>query len=152
MTRKDSPFHERKYTYDKTKKCYFPILEISVGHGKFKKKVSALVDTGCTPSVYLCKAYVEKKGIILGKKINREPHKVSVADGHKINADFYVVSLEINGKEEEVVVCVTDPVKFFEEEELEIEIVEPLLGRGVLDNYDIMFKGKKKKILLFHPE
>jgi len=148
---KKTPFLERDYTYDEKNRQYFPILKILVGSKEFKKKISALVDTGCTTCIHLCKSYVEKEKLTLGKKINKEPVPFSVADGHAINGDLYEAICEINGKEEQVIVSVVDPERFFEEEP-KVEIIEPLLGRGILDKFDVLFKGKRRKIAVFHPE
>ncbi|HEY4675396.1 MAG TPA: hypothetical protein VIH48_05015 [Candidatus Bathyarchaeia archaeon] len=146
------PFHEKEYTYYKETNQYFPFLEVTVGSDTSRKRIVALADTGCTSCIHFCKSYVEKEGLTLGKKVNKEPIPVSVADGHIINADLYEVTCEIDGNEQKVIASVIDPEKFFEEEKKEIEIVEPLMGRGILDNFDVTFKGKKKKILLFHSE
>jgi len=152
MTKKKTPFLERDYTYNEKYNLYFPILEILVGSKEYKKKISALADTGCTSCIHLCKSFVEKEKLVLGKKINKEPIPFSVADGHTINGDFYEIICEIDGKEEKVIVSVIDPEKFFKEEEPQIETVEPLLGRGILDKFDVLFKGKERKIALSHPE
>jgi len=149
---KKTPFLERDYTYDEKNRLYFPVLKILVGSKESKKKISALVDTGCTSCIHLCKSYVEKEKLVLGKKINKEPVPFSVADGHTINGNLYEAICEIDGKEEEVIVSVIDPEKFFQEEEPKIETVEPLLGRGVIDKFDVLFKGKERKIAVFHPE
>jgi predicted aspartyl protease len=146
------PFHEREYFYDKETNQYFPFLEITIISNKSRKKILALADTGCTSCIHLCKSYVEDEGLILGEKINRDPISVSVADGHTINADLYRATCEIDGNEQEVIISVIDPERFFQEEETDIKMVEPLLGRGVLDNFDVMFKGRKKNIAIFRSE
>nr|MDO8076497.1 hypothetical protein [Candidatus Freyarchaeota archaeon] len=95
---------------------------------------------------------MSKKKAYLGKKINKELIPILVADGHLINADIYKVTCEIAGIEEEIEVFVADPEKYFEQEEPEITTVKPLLGRGILERYDVLFKGSERKILLFHPD
>ena len=149
-TNPSTPFYEREYGFIKETNQYFPFIEITIGSNKSRKIILALADTGCTSCIHFCKSYIEKEGLVLGKKINKEPIPVSVADGHIINADLYETTCEIDGNKQKIIVSVIDPEKFFEEEETRIEIVEPLIGRGVLDNFDVIFKGKKKRILLFH--
>ena len=146
------PFHTKEYTLDEKRKKFFPFLDVLVGTKESKKKISALANTGCNPCLYFFKSYVEKEGLNLGKKINKEPIPILVADGHLINADIYKVTCEIAGIEEEIEVFVADPEKYFEQEEPEITTVKPLLGRGILDRYDVLFKGSERKILLFHPD
>lgn len=152
MGRSKEPFHTKDYTYNEERKEYEPLLTVLVGSEKQKKKVVAYTDTGCTAGMYFCKSYVDEEGLTFIKKINKNPIPVGVADGHSINADLYIAICKIDGEEKPIVVCVTDPEKFFEEEEPEIGTVAPLLGRGILDKYDVLFKGKKRKIELYYPK
>ena len=153
MARKKKPLLEKDYTYNKERKKYKPLLEVWVGTQTSKKKVIALVDTGCTTCVHLCKAYVEKMKLVFIKKMNRESLPFGVADGHTINGDKYKAICQINGEEKEIEVSVIDPEKFFrEEEQPQIKMVEPLLGRDLLDQYDVLFQGEKKKLIVYKPE
>jgi hypothetical protein len=150
MGKSKAPFHTKDYTYNKEKKRYEPLLAVLVGSRESKKEVIAWADTGCTPCMHFCKSYVDEKALTFIKKINIRPEPFKVADGHTINADLYLAICEIDGKEEEIVVSVIDPKKFFEEEEPKIETIQPLIGLGVLNKYDVLFKGKERKIALFH--
>jgi hypothetical protein len=141
-----TPFHEREYTQNE------PLLEVLVGLGELKKKVVAYVDTGCSTCLYFCKSYVKREGLVLGEKINKDPIPFGVADGHTINGDYYKATCNIGGEEREIIVSVIDPETFFLEQEPEIKDVRPLLGRGILDCYDTLFKGKERKMMLYHPE
>jgi predicted aspartyl protease len=147
-----APFLRKDYTYNEEKGKYTPFLEVLVGTRDSKKPVIALVDTGCSPCMSLCKSYIDEQGLTFIQKMNKEPIPVGVADGHTINADSYKAICQINGEEKEIEICVIDPEKFFEEEEPEIGTVAPLLGRGILDGYDVLFEGKNRKLTLFHPE
>lgn len=150
--RSREPFHTKDYTYNEEKKRYEPLLAVLVGSKKQKKKVIALADTGCTTCMHFCKEYVDEKGLIFLERITKTPHNFSVADGHIIKGHLYKAICEINGEEKEIAVSVIDPKKFFEEEEAEIETIVPLIGLGVFNEYDVMFKGKKREIALFHAE
>lgn len=152
MGRSKEPFHTKDYTYHDKYKRYLPLLAVLVGSKESKKEVIAWADTGCTPCMHFFKSYVDEKKLTFIRKISRSPHSFKVADGHTINADLYLASLEIDGEEEEIVVSVLDPEKFFDEKEPEVETVMPLIGLGILDKYDVLFKGKGKKIALLHPE
>lgn len=152
MSKSKKPFHTKDYTYDEKKKKAEPLLEVLVGTKKKKKKVIALADTGCSTCIHFCKSYITREGLVFGKKMNKHPVPFGVADGHTINGDYYKAICKIGKEEKEVVVSVIDPEKFFEEEEPTIGDVMPLLGRGILNRYDVLFKGKKKEIALFYPE
>lgn len=154
MRNKRAPLQQRDYTYDDEKKRFFPKLDILVGAEKSKKPISLLADTGCTACIFLFKKHVEKEGLIFTKKMNIKPMPFLVADGHTINVDSYKAICEIDGEEKEIEVCVVDPEKIFEqdEEEPKIKIPPPVIGRGILDSYDVLFKGKERKIAVFHPE
>jgi len=152
MGKSRPPFHTKDYTYNKEKNSYAPLLAVLIGTKEQKKEVIALADTGCSTCMHLCKSYVDGKGLTFIRKISKTPHHFGVADGHTVKVDLYQAICEIDGEEKEIVVSVIDPKKFFEEEEPEIGIVIPLLGRGILDDYDTLFKGKERKIALFHPE
>jgi predicted aspartyl protease len=146
------PLLKKDYTYNKEKNKYTPFLEVLVGTKDSKKTIVALVDTGCDPCMSLCKSYIAERGLTFIQKMNKEPIPIGVADGHTINADSYKAICQINKEEKEIEVCVIDPETFFEEEEPEVGTVTPLLGRGILDEYDLLFEGKNKKFALFCPE
>lgn len=151
MGRSKAPFHTKDYTYNERKKRHEPLLAVLVGSKESKKEVIAWADTGCTTCMHFCKSYVDEKELTFIKKISKTPHPFKVADGHTINGHLYQAICEIDGEEKEIVVSVIDPEKFFEEEETEIEPVIPLIGLGVFNDYDVLFKGKAKKVALFHP-
>jgi predicted aspartyl protease len=150
MRRSNPPFHEREYGYDDKRGCFFPILEAELGPEGYRSRLQVLADTGCTSCMALLKSFVEKENLTLGTKMNKNPIPVLVADGHTINADEYEAVCRIGGIERQVVVTVMDPEKYFEEPT--VGDVIPLLGRGFLDHYDVLFKGKDRRICLFHPE
>jgi len=152
MGRSKLPFHTKDYTYDKEKRTFVPLLEILIGSDESRKKISAYVDTGCTTCMHFCRSFVEKEGLKLGTKMNNEPIPFLVADGHTINGDYYKAFCNIAGEEKEIVVSVIDPEKAFKEERIDVVTVEPLLGLGILHTYDVLFKGKEKRILFFRPE
>lgn len=143
MIENENPFYERNYQQENL--SFYPIIEVLVG--KTKKKVKVLVDTGCSAGIALFKEYVRKFNLDIGQKINDEPIRVGVADGHIVGADVYKATVEVNGEERTVLVIVIDPSNILDIQTYEEEL--PLLGRDFIDNFDVLFKGKQKKILFF---
>lgn len=147
MTEK-KPFLEKEYT---KKNGFYPILDIicwvkdSKGslHALANGSLRALADTGCDPGVSLSKDQVED--IDLGEKKNDDPIEIFVADGHVVGADVYDATVEINGEKKETELLVVDPTKIIR---FEIKGLFPLLGRGFLNKFDVLFKGEERKLVL----
>jgi predicted aspartyl protease len=135
------PFHEEDYRKENSSLC--PILDVLIG--KTKKKVSAYVDTGCTSGISLFKEQI--KDLNIGEKINEDPIPVLMADGHLIGADVYKSTAKIGKVKKDILIVAVDPEKILGS--APIEKMTPLLGRNFLDNFDVLFKGKDKKIALF---
>lgn len=140
MPTKRVPFYERDY--DKENEHYCPNLEVSVG-GK-KTPIVALADTGCDAGISIFKENVEELGLDLGDKINTEPVRFSVADGHLIGSDVYESTVRINDEKKEILIFVVDP----EILGYKPEKISPLIGRDLLDKFDVLFKGDERKIVL----
>ena len=120
-----------------------PILDLLVG--KDKHKISAYVDTGCSTGIFVFKEQV--KGLDIGSKISSEPSPCIVADGDIIAGEEYVCSAIIGGEEKTIIITVVDPENKIGFQKIDKMI--PLLGRNLLDHYDVLFKGKAKKLLFF---
>ena len=144
MAEEGVPFYEQEYQQENSH--FYPVIEISMGKTK-KERIKVLVDTGCSAGIALFKEHIKKFNLDIGEKINDEPVPIGVADGHIIGADVYRAIVEINGEERTVEVVVIDPNILLGTEVHEEEI--PLLGRDFLDNFDVLFKGKQKKVLFF---
>lgn len=138
------PFHVKDYQKHEAIKGCCPLLEVIIGASQ--ERIVVYADTGCTVGLSLLKRQIGN--LDLGKKINDDPYEVSVADGHVVEADLYETSLSIDGVQKDIIVYVVNPEKY-KDGELKESIA--LLGRGFLDNFDVMFKGKDKKIELFEP-
>lgn len=145
------PLLKKDYTYDEEHDKHIPFLEVQVGTKESKKTVTALVDTGCSPCMSLCKEFIERQEMNFIVKVNKEPVPLGVADGHTIDGDYYKAICRIGNEEKEIIVCVIDPKKFFAEETPTLKEPTPLLGRGVLDEYDVVFEGKNKKFAFYNP-
>lgn len=138
------PFHEKKYCSHKGIKGVCPLLEIVIGSNK--ESVTAYADTGCTAGLSMLESQIQK--LDLGEKISDDPYKVTVADGHVVEADIYKSTISLNGVQKEVEIWVVNPNRIVDHKDKESII---LLGRGFMDYFDVMFKGKEGKIALFHP-
>ena len=141
MTTENRPFHETEYIEEDGELC--PILKVLVGRNR--KPLSVYADTGCTTGIAVFKEQI--KGVDIGEKISDRPSPCIMADGHIIGADEYLTTLRINGEEKEVVVSVIDPDKILGT--APVDETKPLLGRDFLDAYDVLFKGKEKRVALF---
>lgn len=141
LTLEREPFYEVEYKEDEGSFC--PILEIIVG--KKKKKISAYADTGCSTGIFVFQEQI--KDLDLGTKINDEPSPCIMADGHIIGADEYITTAYINGEKRIINVTVIDLTKDLGY--VSPEKMMPVLGRNFLDTFDVLFKGKQKKIALF---
>ena len=143
MTARRKPFHEEDYRIENSSVC--PILDVFVG--KTEKKVPAYADTGCTSGISLFKDRI--KDLEIGEKINEDPVRVLMADGHLIGANIYKSTAKIGDEKRNVLITVVDPTKVIGS--VPIEEMTPLLGRNFLDNFDVLFEGKRepKRICLF---
>lgn len=141
MTPRSKPFHEEDYRKDNSSLC--PILDVFVG--ETEKKISAYVDTGCTSGISFLKEQI--KDLDIGEKINEDPVRVLMADGHLIGADVYKSTIKLDKEKEDVLIIAVDPTRILGNAPL--EKLTPLLGRDFLENFDVLFKGKQKKIALF---
>ena len=139
-----TPFHQKEYRSYEGIKEVCPILEIIVGSNK--DPVIAYADTGCTVGLALLKTQTKKMD--LGEKISDDPYKISVADGHQVEADIYKSTISLNGVQKEAILWVINPEKFSDDVKKEKEPIF-FLGRGFLDHFDVMFKGKEKRIEFF---
>lgn len=137
---KSSPFCEEDYREEGG--CLGPILDILVG--KNRKKILAYVDTGCSTGLYVFKDQIPD--VDIGTKISDEPSPCIVADGHIIGGDEYISSIVVGEEEKIVQITVIDPETIIGTQKAEMI---PLLGRNFLDHYDVLFKGKAKKLALF---
>jgi len=136
----EEPCYEKEYL--KGNGYYDPFLDIIIGNNKF----TLYADTGCNSGISISNEQAKK--LDLGEKITQEPIDVKVADGHIISADIYILPIELNGLKRDVEICVIYPeIKDFKPEE-----IPPLLGRDFLDHFDVLFKGKDRKIQFFEPK
>ena len=140
MTKK--PFH--KVAYKQTSNILRPLLKLECRIADNNYLFEALADTGCDTGFVLLKG--QTKGMELGENRSDTPIRVCLADGHIVNAEVYIVTIKIGGKERIVELLVVDPRVIGEET---VEEFCPLIGRQFLDNFDVLFHGREKKLSLF---
>jgi len=141
--------YTRKYRDIDEKNKTAPLLDVFIGSKK-KTKIAALADTGCAPFLMISKSFIEDSGLELKRMGDDDDYiRISVADGHSVNGYPYKGFCQVGGKEVEVEVCAVDTSHFFDDEKPDFPA---LIGREFLDKYDVLFKGKDKKIVICHPE
>ena len=140
------PFFETEYKQENGDFC--PIVKVLIGEKR--TPILAYADSGCTSGIFVFKDQV--KDIDLGVKISDEdnPSSCLVADGHKVGADEYVTTVYLNGERKEILITVVDIDRKMGS--VPLEQMTPLLGRNFMDNYDVLFKGKEKRLAFFHPK
>lgn len=142
---KQSPFHESKYQFKKGAKGCCPLVDVTIG--KSQKTITVLADTGCSVGLAILNNQIT--GLELGEKISDDSYGITVADGHKIEADLYKANICLNGITEKVAILVLNPSKFTVDPDAPQTIA--YLGRGFLDKFNVLFQGKEQKVAFFQP-
>ena len=150
-----TPIHETGYRFENGK-CR-PMLSVVLKDDGHSISLGALADTGCDVGILLVKEEFEflrkhYPDFDFGSKVNDDPLPVGLANGRDVGADVYPVRLELSGQEKIIEIWVVDPDRTIRTniETIEkIEDVSPSLGRGFLGYFDVMFKGKAKKVQVF---
>lgn len=153
MSRNEKPFYEEPYQKCNNK-MFYPILKVLCQFGKRKVSLKALADTGCDSGIVFLKDEVKIlkerfEGFELGEKINDLPIEISVANGHIVGADVYLLTIELGGEQIEIDLIIIDSDNIIRKEKGETEDVLPLIGRNFLNNFDVLFQGKEKKLVVF---
>lgn len=150
----NSPLYENDY--EKRNKRLYPLVEIEFQCGKQRFPITTLADTGCDSGFVLFDYELDLlkknyKEFEIGEKMNDEPVRFSVADGHIVEADVYYTFVELSGEKKPIEFTVIHANQIVgRETEIEtINEVLPLIGRNFLNHFDVMFKGKKQKIVIF---
>jgi len=155
LVKNKQPFYEENYQEENHEA--YPVLKIICSFQNMDIPFTALADTGCDSGVALSKYDVEIlkrqfKDFRLGEKINEEPIPIGVADGRIVGADVYYVKVKLGNITKDVTLLVTDPeriIGYQKERKKEIDDIFPLVGRDFLNHFDVLFKGKKRKISVF---
>jgi hypothetical protein len=141
----EKPFLETEYKNESGKLC--PMVEVLIGERKVP--ILAYADSGCSTGIFILKG--QFKDIDLGVKISddEDPTPCIVADGHKVGADEYASTVYVDGERKEIIITVLDLERKLGS--IPIEEMTPLLGRNFMDDYDVLFRGKEKKLVIFYP-
>jgi predicted aspartyl protease len=128
-----------------------PLVEITLIFEGKEHKLTAYADTGCTSPLMLSKRQAAKYGFNDTNRESDEPEEFILADGSTVAAFLYSVKLIIGGREIEKVIPVIDPDYKLPPRKKQEADDEPLLGRGVMDDYNMFFEAKCiPKTLHFH--
>jgi predicted aspartyl protease len=133
-------FHTCEYTDPDDKDEFSPFVEISIFSGDSERKITALADTGCDPELVIPKTLLPE--LDLKNKINILPESIGMADDSEVFADIYAEICQVGGEKKIMEIYVLDTQK----------AVPALLGRGFFDGYDVLFRGKHRKLVFCHPE
>lgn len=124
--------------------CFRPYMKIICHFAKSHIPFEVMADTGCDSGFVLLKGQV--KDLELGEKTNDTPIEMGVGDGHVVGADSYIVEVEVGNERREIELLVVDPSNIIKEEKIEESI--PVVGRELLNCFDVSFLGEKKRIVL----
>ncbi len=142
------------------------MVTLELDHAGTSKSLTALADTGCTGGLVLTKRQVALHGINLEnwEKENDSPEPIMLGDNRIIGSDIYRdVHVKIGEEPATIRLLVLDPdtpFKVAEDELSEVQLTEEdekereqdekvvVIGHGYLGNYDALFSGPQKKLIL----
>ncbi|HXY88468.1 MAG TPA: aspartyl protease family protein [Candidatus Acidoferrales bacterium] len=142
------PFHICEY-FDDGEHASRPLIDISVGPLDSKRDIRALVDTGCTSALVIPKPLLRRCKLNLGKarKVTRGQTTIQLANGHDVNADIYLTFCRIGEVERKIKILVIDTKDSYPAKKPNLTAY---LGLDFLNTFDVVFKGKEKRILFCH--
>jgi len=103
-----------------------------------------LADTGCDTGLVMSKEEAERYD--LGEPITEEPIPITVASGNQFGAEVYIKTVKVGELEKEIEICVIDVEKIIGKDDASIE---PCIGRGLLDFFNVLFKGVEKNLCVY---
>ena len=137
-----TPFHSVDYT-ERFAGREDPIVEVEVIVKGKAHKLPSYVDTGCDHALTISKQTADRIGLEESMRVTDQVHEVVLADGTMRGAYVYLLMLKIGGRNLEKIVSVTQPDIVLESPlSPSFELDEPLVGRGILDHYNVTFEGK----------
>jgi predicted aspartyl protease len=142
-------FHTCEYTDLLKENEFLPLVEVSIFAGGSKTKITALADTGCDPDLVITKSFLRSAKLGLTKKITKNPLEVRMADGSGVSADIYEAICEVGAERKTMLIYVMDTPNTDDNNGTQ---VTPLLGREFFNAYDVLFKGKHRKLVFCHPK
>lgn len=133
---------------DETGEREDPIVQVEIMCGSTPKVIEAYADTGCDTPLSITKEMADEMGL---KRFSDETHEVLLADGSVVGAYLYEIQLRISGKPMTKMIGVIDPSIPKIDKPSSTIAEEPLLGRGIMDDYHVSFVGTSTpKRLVFH--
>lgn len=137
-----APFHCVEYTERPSRGSPDPIVEIEVVVKGKIHKLPSYVDTGCDDALGLSKKTADRIGLDESVRDTDEIQEVALADGTVRGAHIYRLQLKIGGRTLQKIVSVVDPDIVLEGLPPSSVADEPLVGRGLIDDYNVTFEGK----------
>jgi|GEM_PF-521050 predicted aspartyl protease len=131
-----------------------PRIEIFVGTRSSKRKIEAVVDTGCSPALVIPKPLVRdlklKNFLREAKKMTSDPAATTIqaADGRDIPIEIYKTICQVGEVEKAIKVIVMDIKKSEPAPKPNLTVC---LGRKFLNEFDVHFGGGQREVKFYHP-
>lgn len=130
----------KKYRDSKGNPREDPIVQVEVICDDGRTEVlQAYADTGCDDAICISKEKAEEFGL---KRFSNQPIEFKLADGSVVGAYLYEIKFKVGGREMKKGIGIVDPDAPLTVEKADEGEVEPLLGRGVMDEFHVAFMGK----------
>jgi predicted aspartyl protease len=138
-----APFLSVEYTKDKGRED--PIVDVEIIVNGKSYLIHPYADTGCDSALGISMEFAEQIGL---EKVSDEVQDLTLADGTKVGGYLYKATVKIRDRTfPNLLIPVIDPsMKPLGKSHDN----ESLLGRGLMDSYNVQFQGKSSpKKLLF---
>lgn len=121
-----------------------PIVDLEIIANGLAHPIHAYADTGTDDALSISMKFAEDIGL---KRYSDEPTEITLADGSRRGAYPYAATIKIGDKTSDLLIFVIDPTLRYKKSRTTLAN-EPLLGRGIIDDYNVLFQGKStpKKI------
>ena len=118
-----------------------PIIDLALVIDGKEHPVKAYADTGCSSALSITKRIADELGLKPENAVNDEPLEAILADGTLVGCSVYKVKMRMGNIEKYIWLPVVDPdIKLGKSDQEDAD--EPLLGREILDDFDVLFASK----------
>ena len=119
-------------------------------------EITAYCDTGCDAPLSLSSDQARRYGMVPSERASDEIHPVRLADGKIHGAYLYSASLTIEERKFPMMIPVVEEDILLPQKEKKgdetFEGDEPLIGREIMDKFDVTFAGTPSPKLLHFEE
>lgn len=127
-----------------------PIVHVKLTIDGKERDFPAYADTGCSSAVVITKRLADSYGLREADSISEEQEAI-LADGSKVICRLYLIPAKIGNYETSINLIVLYPdSKTLSVSASDETHDEPLLGREIMDRFDVLFAGKSNpKVITF---